>query len=295
MSSITSYEPRSIKRRRRTKAEIAEIEQAIYRIVEADHPMTCRQTFYQATVKGLAEKREAEYKQTICRLLARMRRKGVLPFRWIADNTRWMRGPRVFGGIESAIEQTAAAYRRDLWANQDCYVEVWCEKDALAGVMMDSTWKYGVPLMVAKGFSSITFLHSAAEKIAAVGKPTHIYYFGDHDPSGKCISSKIESDLRTFSNGAEIYFTRAAVTEEQIVEMGLPTRPTKKTDSRAKTFKGDSVELDAIPAHELRRLVTACIEGHLDQRRLELTKQIEAEERQAIRVFADRFREGGGA
>ena len=35
------------------------------------------------------------------------------------------------------------------------YVEVWCEKDALAGVLMEETEVYDVPLMVAKGYSSI--------------------------------------------------------------------------------------------------------------------------------------------
>ena len=64
------------------------------------------------------------------------------------------------------------------------YVEVWCEKDALAGVLMEETEVYDVPLMVARGYSSISFLHSAAMAIKAIGKPAYIFHFGDLDPSG---------------------------------------------------------------------------------------------------------------
>ena len=62
------------------------------------------------------------------------------------------------------------------------YVEVWCEKDALAGVLMTETEVYDVPLMVARGYSSISFLHPAAQAIKAKKKPAYIYHFGDLDP-----------------------------------------------------------------------------------------------------------------
>src|SRR5262249_50961498 len=75
-------------------------------------------------------------------------------------------------------------YRRDLWAAMPVYVEVWCEKDALAGVLMEETETYDVPLMVARGYASLSFLHSAAMAISAKDKPAYIYHFGDYDPSG---------------------------------------------------------------------------------------------------------------
>jgi hypothetical protein len=46
--------------------------------------------------------------------------------------------------------------------------------------------------------------------------------------------------------------------------MNLPTRPTKATDSRAKLFSGESVEVDAIPPKVLRALVSDCITRHID-------------------------------
>jgi hypothetical protein len=38
----------------------------------------------------------------------------------------------------------------------DAYCEIWLEKDALAGVVYPITAKYDVPLMVARGYASLT-------------------------------------------------------------------------------------------------------------------------------------------
>ena len=58
-----------------------------------------------------------------------------MPYGWLADNTRWQRKPRTFDSIEEALEETARFYRKALWTDADCYVEIWLEKDALAGVV----------------------------------------------------------------------------------------------------------------------------------------------------------------
>ena len=50
-----------------------------------------------------------------------------------------------------------------------------------------------------------------------------------------------------FAPSAGVVFERLAVTPDQIHELGLPTRPTKASDSRAKGFDGGSVEVDATP------------------------------------------------
>jgi hypothetical protein len=100
--------------------------------------------------------------------------------------------------------------------------------------------------------------------IDAQDKPAYLYYFGDFDPSGLDIPRKVECDLREFAPDADIEFERVAVTREQIAEMKLPTRPTKWTDSQAKSFVGESVEVDAIPPKVLRQLVSECITQHID-------------------------------
>jgi hypothetical protein len=285
MSTTAVYESRAIKRVRRTRDAIDTIRQAIIDTVADIAPATVRQTYYQLVSAGVIDKTEAEYKNTV-RLLGELRRAGEVPFGSIADNTRWMRKPNSFTGIEHLLEDTARLYRRDLWQNQDCYVEVWLEKDALAGVLYEVTARYDVPLMVCRGYPSITYLHSAAEAIAAVGKPAHLYYFGDRDPSGIDIPKKVEAGIREFAPDADVTFTCVAVTEQQIINMHLPTRPTKKTDSRSKNFAGESVEVDAIPPRVLRDLVDHCISSHIDYHALEVVRAAERSEREYLAQLA---------
>jgi hypothetical protein len=281
-------EPRSTNGGRRGKADIEDLKNAIYQIVEADQPMTVRQTFYRLVAAGIIDKAESEYRGVVIRLLTLMRRAGELPYAWIADNTRWMRKPRTFNSLEEALADTAAFYRRNVWNNLPVYVEVWCEKDALAGVLLEETDPYDVPLMVARGFASESYLHSAAEQIRVANRPAYIYHFGDHDPSGIKAAEDIEQRLRGFAPGAEIHFERIAVLPEQITAMHLPTRPTKREgNSHAKGFEGDSVDLDAIPPLELRRLARECIDRHIPPGYLESLEVAENSEREILTRIAN--------
>jgi hypothetical protein len=279
-------------RARRKKSEMVVIRDAITEILSNDNPQTVRQVFYALTVKGVIKKAEVEYQRTVVRLLTEMREVGQIPFEYIADNTRWMRKPATFTGIESCLKATAHHYRRNLWAAMPVYVEVWVEKDALAGVIMEETKSYDVPLMVARGYSSVTFLHAAAKAIGERGKPAYIFHLGDLDPSGVDAARDIEAKLRRYAPNAEIYFERAALTREQAEQWNLPTRPTKMTDTRVKKFIGESVELDAIPAHKLRELVRSCIERHIDRVQLRLLRIAEESERGLLVKWAATY---GGA
>lgn len=248
---------------------------------EAGIPQTVRQVFYKLTTLGAAPKTEQGYKQVAYHLLT-MRRAGVVPYWWIADNTRWTRKPASYDDLSAFLTISRDAYRRALWADQRDYVEVWCEKDALAGVLYEVTAVYDVPLMVTRGFSSETFVYEAAQVIKRKGKPTYIYYFGDYDPSG--IAARDDVKRKLADMGARVNFEAAAVLREQIAAMGLPTRPTKKTDSRAKGWEGDSVELDAIPADVLRGLATEVIVRHIDRLQLAATKRAERLERESLEI-----------
>lgn len=271
-------------RRRSTKAEVERRRARLLEIVEAMKPMTVRQVFYQATVRGLVEKSEAGYTKIQTDLVL-MRRSGLLPYYWLADNTRWQRKPTTFNGIEEALEATASFYRKSLWTDADAYVEVWLEKDALAGVVYPITSVFDVPLMVARGYASLSFLHNAAEHINELDVPAYIYHLGDYDPSGVNAGEKIEETLRELASDAEINFERIAVTPEQIADWDLPTRPTKATDTRAKDFGEISVELDAIEPSRLRAIVQEAIEYHLPPRHFEVLKAAEDSERDLLRAM----------
>jgi hypothetical protein len=144
-------------------------------MLRADNPMTVRQVFYQAVSRGLIAKTEAEYKQTIGRLLTEMRLDGTIPFGWIADNTRWMRKPETHSSLKAVAEEWARSYRRAIWQEQEVYVEVWLEKEALAGVLYEETHRYDVPLMVTRGYPSLSYVHEAPRRSTRpTRKPTSI-------------------------------------------------------------------------------------------------------------------------
>src|SRR5258708_33403455 len=59
-----------------------------------------------------------------------------------------MRKPRTYDSPEDAVRQFSASYRKAFWKDADARVEIWLEKDALAGVVVDVTAEHDVPLMV---------------------------------------------------------------------------------------------------------------------------------------------------
>ena len=69
----------------------------------------------------------------------------------------------------------------------------------------------------------------------------------------------------------------------EIADLELPSRPTKKSDSRAKGFGDISVELDAIPPDWLRLIVSEAIEQHLPPAQFEILKAAEASEQRLIK------------
>jgi hypothetical protein len=292
MTTASTYQASPIRRERATKDEVEQRRQGLFEIVAAMRPMTVRQVFYQATVRGLVEKSEAGYNKVQTDLV-QMRKTGVLPYAWLADSTRWQRRPITHSSVADALRETARFYRKRLWDNADSYVEVWLEKDALAGVVEPVTRQYDVPLMVARGYASLSFLHSAAEAIAELEVPAYIYHLGDFDPSGVNAGEKIEQPLREMAPDADITFERIAVTEEQIREWNLPSRPTKKSDTRSKNFGDISVELDAIPPDSLRALVEHHILEHFTERELRVLRVAEESEKTLIAGLVNTALDGG--
>jgi hypothetical protein len=290
--SVVTYQACSTSRARRTKADIAAIRDAIIEVIEDDPPMTVRQVFYQLVSRGVIEKTEEQYQGTVIRLMTEMRLDDSLPYSWVVDESRRVRITQTYDSIEHALAETAKFYRRSALAQSDDYVEIWVEKDALAGAMWDVTSDYDVPLMVSRGMPSITFLHRSALAIqhaAERGKDAYIYQFGDHDPSGVLIPQSIERRLEEMCERLDCpppYVERVALTKAHIDEFNLPTRPTKREGNRhAKTFDGDSVELDALPPRILRDMVREVIERHISLADTMALRAAEDSERELLRAW----------
>lgn len=276
---------RPLRRNRRSDAAYEALDAAIIEVCTLDNPLSVRGVFYRVMSAGVVAKTEQEY-GVVQRRVLKLRRSGDLPYEWIADGTRWHLKSPSWSGVEQALADAAVSYRRALWHDQFGYVEVWSEKEAISSIVSPVTDSYDVPLMIARGFASESFLYTTASTIRATAKPTTIYQLGDHDPSGVAAWEHVQRRLREFAPDVEITFERIAVTEDQITTLSLPTRPTKASDSRAKNFTGESVEVDAIPTATLRTLVETAIVRHIDPIALELTQLYEREERAGLEAMA---------
>ena len=264
--------------RKQSEGRIADLEtcrKAILEITEEMKPMTVRQVFYQTVVRGLIHKTEHGYDRVAADLGA-MRRNGELPYEWIVDNTRFEIRPTTFDSPADALDSAAENYLKSLWTNAGSCAQIWLEKDAISSIVSDVTWKYDVPLMVARGFSSLSFLHSAAQQLKEIDVPAYIYHLGDSDRYGKDAANSIEADLRGFAPNTDITFERLAVTDKQIRQWRLPTRPPKRA--------GDppAVEIDAISPDRLRTIVQRAIEHHLPANQFEKLKRAERKEQRTI-------------
>jgi hypothetical protein len=284
--------------KRRTKSEIEAIRTTIHAVLKADHPQTVRQVFYRLVARGVIEKSEKEYQGTVIRLLSEMRLADKIDWDWIIDETRKGKVTQTFDNVTDALRDTAKFYRRSALRESDVYIEVWSEKEALAGIIYEAASEYDIPVEVSKGMPSLTQIYGTACSVinaARAGKQSYIYQFGDHDPTGCLIPKSIESRLQQFCRKYNCEFPvveRIALTKEQIRRYRLPTRPTKREGNpHARDFEGRSVELDALPSRILRQLVTDCIERHITPDQLSILRTAEESERDVIEQFADQAAE----
>jgi hypothetical protein len=259
---------------------------------ERHGPVTVRGLYYQAEVAALpgVGKDDTGYEK-VQRKVLKLRREGRLSYHDIADATRWMRKPTTFNGVEDALERTARLYRKALWTDAKDHIEVWCEKDALAGVIYPVTSEYDVSLMVTRGFSSETFCFEAIEARGNDPRWFHVYYLGDFDRAGRDAARSLREKLDRFAEGKPfvVCFEQIAVTEEQIADWRLPTHPPKRKSAADRRWPYSfACEPDAIPADTLRDLVRFHIEQHLPRSQLEVLKVAEQSERKLLRAFAKR-------
>jgi hypothetical protein len=251
-----------------------------------DYPqqrLTARQVYYQFVARGLLENNQRNYKN-LTGLLTDARYAGLVSWDMIEDRGRTPDTPPEWDSIGERVEGALNSFRLPRWEGQENYVEVWVEKQALAGVLEPITWEFHVTLMVNKGYSSASAMKESADRIRArvVGqRPTRtpwVLYLGDHDPSGEDMVRDVRDRLMEFGV-PRLEVRKVALTWDQIQQHNPPPNPAKLTDSRARAYieryGEESWELDALPPNELNRLVEDAILQLLDR---EMMDQIIARE-----------------
>lgn len=244
--------------------------------LEAYWPLTLRQIYYQLVSRLQIKNTRSQYTM-LSRLVKWMRIDGLLPWDAIEDRTRTVTDKRGFENLDSFIKQEMRSflkgYTRCLIQEQDKYIEVWTEKDALLGIFEEVVYPYCIRAVVCRGYSSVTFIadfFDRAEKAIMRDQMPIILYFGDLDPSGV---QMLEATRETLENemGLEgVEYKRIGLSPEQVEYYDLPQDPTaaKPADSRYKKYVEKygtiAVELDSIRPDLLQVLIRNAIEAEID-------------------------------
>lgn len=285
------YRASTLKRVRRTKAELEQLDQQILDVLQADHPQSVRHVFYRMTDPRLpepVEKSDRGYRHVQDRC-AKMRKAGKMPYGWIADMSRRGYYVSTFDGAGDFLRRMRGLYRADLWRDADYRCEVWCESRSIASVIQNDCDEFAVDLFPAGGFASLSFIHGCAEAHNDTGdtRPLVILYVGDYDPAGVLIDQSIESGLRQhLHEDIALIFNRIAINEHQIERYDLPTKPRKATDRRS-LHVAETVEAEAMPANLLRGILRTEIEALLPPAALAAAKVAEESEREHLLRMAE--------
>jgi len=255
------------------------------------YKLTLRQLYYQLVSKAIIPNSQAEYKK-LGTLLVKGRMAGIVDWDAIEDRIRVPQIPYWVNGVDDALEDTINHYRLDRQKGQDSYIEVWCEKDALSGILSKVTEKYHIKLMVNRGYSSATAMYKASKRFLWAGrqdKELHILYLGDHDPSGIDMIRDVED--RLFGFGANVNVDHIALTQEQIGIYDPPPNPAKISDPRAdwyiQVFGEVSWEVDALTPQVLNNVLTEHILDLIDEEQYKFRMGQEEVDKRKIQGFID--------
>lgn len=260
-----------------------------------EYPLTLRQVYYRLVAAGDIGNTRSNY-TSLSSILVKARERGEVDYKRIEDRVRStiedvysLPNPTaLYEMMAATLDYAANKYRRNPWLDQDSYIEVWLEKDALSTVVSRiATDIYGVPVAVNRGYGSFSFIREGAERIESNDKSLHILYFGDFDPSGEDMVRDLQNRIVKYSSGERVARVhKIALTKAQIKEYDIPEVPPKEKDVRTEAFiekhGSKTAELDAIDPKVLQAIVKEAIENYIDPRRWNATNDKSTEDKRQI-------------
>ena len=278
--------------RKKSIERIQQINAIINEYMESGYSLTIRQVYYQLVSRDIIPNKQSEYGK-ISALVTDARRAGLIDWNAIEDRTRYIRRRNHYASPGEAVRDSAYMYGTDLWSDQEHYVEVWVEKDALIGIVQQAAARYDVTSFSCRGYTSDSAIYSAAQRIRAqidAGKKPVILHLGDHDCSGVDMSRDILERLELFARKpGMIDLHRIALNMDQIQTFKPPVNPAKESDSRYAAYVSrygvNSWELDALPPEVLTQIIEDNILKHMNVYRfIDAKRKEEAEQAELFRL-----------
>lgn len=185
------------------------------------YDLTLRQLFYQFVARGLIANSQASYYR-LGEIVSGARMAGMLSWEYIVDRTRNLKAPSHWESPAEILLSASHSYARDKWSNQPARVEVWVEKEALAGVVERAASALDCPHFSCRGYVSQSEMWRAAQRIAGhLATPgvqrVVVLHLGDHDPSGIDMTRDINDRLSHFIG---VDHARAMMEEMEAIGVG---------------------------------------------------------------------------
>ena len=258
---------------------------------EAGLHLTLRQLYYQLVTKNIIHNMEKSYKD-LSSLVSNGRLSGLIDWDALEDRTRTPRMHSEFNDVYDLVRAAIHSYRLPRWDGQEKYVELWVEKDALAGVLHPLANEFHVVLMVNRGYSSQTAMYEASRRFITADRNPLLFYLGDFDPSGEDMVRDIRDRMEMFGvDNLEV--EKLALTMNQIEEYNPPPNPAKVSDPRASAYiekyGGSSWEVDALPPKVLNEIISGAFSKIIDFDLMDEIKQREDEDTTKLRRAAQRI------
>ena len=273
--------------RRKSREMLALCGQIITTYMAEGFRLTLRQLYYQLVSRNVIPNVERAYKN-LGRLVSEGRLAGVLDWDGIEDRGRVPEIPAEWSSLRSLVDSAIEGFRLPRWEGQPYYVELWVEKDALAGVLQPLGDEFHVTVMVNRGYSSQSAMFDSAQRFRDATNTGHapvILYLGDFDPSGEDMVRDIRDRLELF--GVDIDLRTIAITEDQIAQYNPPPNPAKMSDSRARKFVDEhgsnSYEVDALPPATLQAVIREALEDLVDQELMDEIIEREDDDKDRLR------------
>jgi len=247
------------------------INKIISKYQDDGYVLTLRQLYYQLVSADIIPNKVSEYAK-LSNLLKEGRIAGIVDWDAIEDRLRKPDNPASWNNPAEIINACIKQYRKDRMKGQNTYLEVWVEKDALSGVLKRVTYQYGIPIIVNRGYSSVTAMYDAYNRFEDAynynDQNTTVIYIGDFDPSGQDMIRDILDRINEFNGSFTFNVEPIALTWDQIKEFNPPPNPAKITDPRAKEYikkhGPTSWEVDALKPEVLNKILTNKINEYID-------------------------------
>lgn len=258
---------------------------------EKDIKVTLRQLYYQLVARGYLPNLDKSYHK-LSGLLTDARYCGFVDWDAIEDRIRVPHRHSEFDDVLNLIEAAKDSYRLDRWNDQEYYVELFTEKDAISSILRPIADDWHIFLNVNRGYSSATAMYDSSKRFLRQyleEKKCVLLYLGDHDPSGLDMIRDIDERLEEFECDVEVI--PIALTLEQVQKYNPPPNPAKITDSRAKKYIRDfgehSWEVDALPPDVMIDLVNSTIKQYVDVEKMNKVIKKEEEDMKQLEEFAE--------